>query len=350
MTSVTTLTAINDEFLSTDFSSCLIKLENVDAQLSLNGGVHILVTGSIGHNGTMRHRFSQSFFLAPQESGGYFVLNDMLRYDSLQETLLTETNDSPQERLLTEINDSLPNHVDDNTHSVTFTSEPETSGNVNETADLELPSAENVNDNVENLPANDSSPEENVLVEACTEVVSSCAENIPAAAPAPAPRASTQKDVTKQSYASVVKVTKEGTPTPPVAKPKPKPKPKPTAKVTDNVEKAVSSPVKPTNAADTTSPNDKNVLVEQGYSVYVKHLPYECTTKDVEEKFRKFGAIRPGGIQVRHRQPDGFCFGFVEFESRQSMLAAIEASPVSIGSKASIVEEKRTTTRGEQAF
>ncbi|KAB8106259.1 hypothetical protein EE612_040509 [Oryza sativa] len=345
MTSVTTLTAINDEFLSTDFSSCLIKLENVDAQLSLNGGVHILVTGSIGHNGTMRHRFSQSFFLAPQESGGYFVLNDMLRYDSLQETLLTETNDSPQERLLTEINDFLPNHVDDNTHSVTFTSEPETSGNVNETADLELPSAENVNDNVENLPANDSSPEENVLVEACTEVVSSCAENIPAAAPAPAPRASTQKDVTKQSYASVVKVTKEGTPTPPVAKPKPKPKPKPTAKVTDNVEKAVSSPVKPTNAADTTSPNDKNVLVEQGYSVYVKHLPYECTAKDVEEKFRKFGAIRPGGIQVRHRQPDGFCFGFVEFESRQSMLAAIEASPVSIGSKASIVEEKRTTTR-----
>lgn len=116
--------AINDEFLSTDFSSCLIKLENVDAQLSLNGGVHILVTGSIGHNGTMRHRFSQSFFLAPQESGGYFVLNDMLRYDSLQETLLTETNDSPQERLLTEINDFLPNHVDDNTHSVTFTSEP----------------------------------------------------------------------------------------------------------------------------------------------------------------------------------------------------------------------------------
>ncbi|KAF0907209.1 hypothetical protein E2562_015718 [Oryza meyeriana var. granulata] len=322
MTSVTTITAINDEILSTDFSSCLIKLENVDAQSSLNGGVLILVTGSFDHHGTVNQRFSQSFFLAPQESGGYFVLNDMLRY--------------VPERPPTEINDSLANHVDDNTQSVTFTSEPETSGNINETADLELPSAENVNDKIGILPANDSS----LVVEACTEVVRQCAENIPEAASAPQPSA--QKDVTKQSYASVVKVTKEGTPAPPVAKPKPKPKP--TAKVADNAEKSVPSPGKPTHAADTISPNERNVLVEHGYSVYVKNLPHDCTEEQVGEKFRKFGAIRPGGIQVRS-QPDQFCFGFVEFESRESMLAALEASPISFGSKESVVEKKRTTTR-----
>ncbi|XP_006657926.1 nuclear transport factor 2 [Oryza brachyantha] len=326
MTSVTTISGINDEILSTDFSSCLIKLENVDAQSSLSGGVLILVTGSFDHHGTVNRKFSQSFFLAPQESGGYFVLNDMLRY-------LPETPS-------TEIKDSLDNHVDDNTHSVT-TSEPETSGNVNETADLELPSAENVNDKVENLPANDNSPKENVIM-ACTEVVSQSAESIPE--PTPAPHASAQKDVTKQSYASIVKVTKESTATLPVAKPKPKPKPKSTAKVADNAEKSVSSPVIP-HATDTTSPKDKTVLVEHGYSVFVKNLPCNSTVKAIEEKFSKFGAIRPGGIQVRNRQPDGFCFGFVEFESRQSMVAAIEASPITIGSKDSIVEEKRTTTR-----
>jgi uncharacterized iron-regulated membrane protein len=80
-------------------------------------------------------------------------------------------------------------------------------------------------------------------------------------------------------FALQVKVTKEGTPTPPVAKPKPKPKPKPTAKVTDNVEKAVSSPVKPTNAADTTSPNDKNVLVGQFilcFMFYLRRKKHAC--------------------------------------------------------------------------
>uniref|UniRef100_A0A0D9X177 NTF2 domain-containing protein n=1 Tax=Leersia perrieri TaxID=77586 RepID=A0A0D9X177_9ORYZ len=324
MISVTTIAAINDKILSTDFSSSLIKLENVDAQSSLNDGVLILVTGSFGHQGTLNNRFSQSFFLAPQESGGYFVLNDMLRYEP--------------ERSAIEINDSLVNDVNDNTPSVGFTSEPETtSGNVNETADLELPSAENVNDKVENQSANDVSPKE------CTEVVNQCAENISEAAPTT--RTSAQKDVTKQSYASVVKVTKEGTTPTPVAKPKPKPKPKTTAKVADNAEKSVPSPVKPTQAADTKSSNDKNDIVERGFSVYVKNLPYDATNEMVEEKFKKFGAIKPGGIQVRNRQPDGFVFGFVEFESQESMLAAIKASPISFGSKQSFVEEKRTRTR-----
>ncbi|CAD6250866.1 unnamed protein product [Miscanthus lutarioriparius] len=43
----------------------------------------------------------------------------------------------------------------------------------------------------------------------------------------------------------------------------------------------------------------------------------------VEQEFSKFGAIKSGGIQVKC-QPDQFCFGFVKFESQQSMLAAIE--------------------------
>ncbi|KAL5196522.1 hypothetical protein ABZP36_000034 [Zizania latifolia] len=334
MTTVTTMHAINEEILSTDFTSCLIKLEDVDAQTSFNGGVLILVTGSFDQHGTANRRFCQSFFLAPQESGGYFVLNDILRY--------------VPEKPSTEINDALANHVDDNTQSVTFTAEPETTSvNVNETADLELPSAENVAVSDKVLPANDNTPvvKNVVVVEACVEVISADEENMPEAAPAPS--ASAQKDVTKQSYASVVKVTKEGTPAPPtlVGKPKPKPKPKTTAKVAENTDKSLSLPVKPTHAADTTSPNEKSVTVEHGYSIFVKNLPYNSTVEMVEEKFRKFGAIRPAGIQVRNRQVDRFCFGFVEFESRESMIAAIEASPISFGSKESYVEEKRTTTR-----
>ncbi|WP_411024858.1 hypothetical protein, partial [Salmonella sp. s57610] len=46
----------------------------------------------------------------------------------------------------------------------------------------------------------------------------------------------------------------------------------------------------------------------------------------VEEEFKKFGTIQPGGVQLRHNQVDRFGFGFVESESQQSMQAAIEAS------------------------
>jgi hypothetical protein len=50
-----------------------------DAVLSENGGVLILVTGSSTTADGVCQRFTQSFFLAPQEGGGYFVLNDILR-------------------------------------------------------------------------------------------------------------------------------------------------------------------------------------------------------------------------------------------------------------------------------
>jgi len=36
-----------------------------------------------------------------------------------------------------------------------------------------------------------------------------------------------------------------------------------------------------------------------GYSIYVKSLPLSATPAQLEEEFKKFGPIKPGGIQVR---------------------------------------------------
>lgn len=41
---------------------------------------------------------------------------------------------------------------------------------------------------------------------------------------------------------------------------------------------------------------------EPGYSIFVKSLPYNATVEMVEQEFKKFGAIKPGGVQVRNRQ------------------------------------------------
>ena len=51
----------------------------MDAQDSFSGGVIVLVTGYLTGKDTLRRKFSQSFFLAPQDKG-YFVLNDVFRY------------------------------------------------------------------------------------------------------------------------------------------------------------------------------------------------------------------------------------------------------------------------------
>jgi hypothetical protein len=70
---------INKKILSMDFSKYLTEIETADALLSHNGGVIIVVTGSLTMSDGVCQRFTQTFFLAPQESGGYFVLNDILR-------------------------------------------------------------------------------------------------------------------------------------------------------------------------------------------------------------------------------------------------------------------------------
>lgn len=56
---------------------CVIVFQELSYQLS---GVHVLVTGYLTGKDNVVRDFTQSFFLAPQERGGYYVLNDMFRY------------------------------------------------------------------------------------------------------------------------------------------------------------------------------------------------------------------------------------------------------------------------------
>ncbi|PON69681.1 Splicing factor-like protein [Trema orientale] len=82
----------------------------------------------------------------------------------------------------------------------------------------------------------------------------------------------------------------------------------------------------------------------EGHSIYVRNLPYDATVEQLEEEFKNFGPIKRDGVQVRSSK-QGFCFGFVEFESLSSMQSALEASPITIGDRQAVIEEKRTTTR-----
>jgi hypothetical protein len=72
--------AIKEYYLSTELKGCSTEIDNVDAQPSQSDGVFVVFNGSFTLPNTVKFRFSQSIFLAPQQSGGYFVMNDVLRY------------------------------------------------------------------------------------------------------------------------------------------------------------------------------------------------------------------------------------------------------------------------------
>ncbi|KAE8786700.1 putative G3BP-like protein [Hordeum vulgare] len=351
---VTTLPEISKKIMAMDFSKYLTEIETADSVLSHNGGVLIVVTGSLTMVDDCQ-RFTQSFFLAPQDGGGYFVLNDIFR-------LITQRNlengkaqnDGPVAQTV-----AVPTAVvvecptTDPVADVDVRN-PTVNGTI-------VQSNQTANGTVENNvepPAKVTKEVPKKISVAVSPSPPAQKDNPPPAqkdipkktpvAASPPPPSPAQKDVTKKTYASIVKVMKEAPPTP-VVKPKPSPKPA-TKPVTKAVEGSEKSSVKPSQTAETTPAGtsvakNKTSHDEQGYSVFIKGLPYNSTVQMVEEEFKKFGTIKPSGIQVRNNKIDQYCFGFVEFESEQSMQAAIQASPLYIGDTEVGIEQKRTSTR-----
>nr|CAD1822620.1 unnamed protein product [Ananas comosus var. bracteatus] len=331
MTSVTTMQAINEKILSLDFHNCFTEIETADSQLSYMNGVFIVVTGTLIGTDNVKRKFTQSFFLAPQQTGGYFVLNDVFRFI--------------KEDYLGGINQLVVNESENNGADGALTPEPEPTPATEHDIEVNPVSKgiADLGDEVVN-PSEDSDfseVENGNDVDPPVQVTPGDAQEASQAA-----ATVSQENVPKKSYASIVKVMK-GSPSPaPVYVPVTKPK-----TVGPNPEKPRVVPTTPANAPETTVPNDNSAPENneshdvEGYSVYIRNLPLNATAEQVEEEFKKFGTIKPGGVQVRNHKIERFCFGFVEFESLKSMQDAIEASPVLFGGRQVYVEEKKTTTR-----
>ncbi|KAB2053515.1 hypothetical protein ES319_A12G192900v1 [Gossypium barbadense] len=323
MTTVTTMQAINEKVLSLNYEDYTAEIKTADAQDSFEKGVIVLVTGCLTGKDNVRRKFTQTFFLAPQDKG-YFVLNDIFRYVEEKE-----------------LQNSVPvNGINEQASTSALTPEPEpTHDNLAEDP-LTYPEDEDVNNDAEVFdpsdkeegsviedevvePQNITSPNETVVVVDSPPVV--------------------LEDAPKKSYASIVKVMKTNTASAPVYVP------------TNNVRVAPKEPhsivsAKPAPATEVALPNSDNAPESsndneeaEGHSIYVRNLPYTATPVQLEVAFKKFGPIKRNGIQVRSNK--GFTFGFVEFENASSVQSALEASPITIGDRQAAVEEKRTNTR-----
>ncbi|XP_062174286.1 nuclear transport factor 2-like [Alnus glutinosa] len=329
MSFTTTMQAINEKILSLHYCDLSAEILTVDAQDSFNGGVLVLVTGYLTGKDSLRRKFSQSFFLAPQDKG-YFVLNDVFRYvDEGKQGLVNDVETPPSP-------DLEPSSVEQN-----HISEPATADHISEPATA---APEDVDgEEVYNPPekVEDSIEEEEAPIAEVVDQISDDWQIV-------VEPNSKMEEVPKKSYASIVKVLKENaapfsTQTLAPRKSVPKTQEQP---VTAGPPLApVSEMLVPSTNANENSSNKESEA--DGHSIYIKGLPVNATPSILENEFKKFGPIKSGGIQVRSQK--GFCFGFVEFEDASAVQCAIEASPIAINGRQAVVEEKRSTSRGNNS-
>ncbi|KAB2000091.1 hypothetical protein ES319_D12G207100v1 [Gossypium barbadense] len=324
MTTVTTMQAINEKVLSLNYEDYTAEIKTADAQDSFEKGVIVLVTGCLTGKDNVRRKFTQTFFLAPQDKG-YFVLNDIFRYVEEKELQNTVPDNGIYEQASTSALTPEPEPTHENLVEDPLTY-PEDE-DVNNGAEVFDPSDKEEGSVIEDEvvePQNITSPNETVVVVDSPPVV--------------------LEDAPKKSYASIVKVMKTNTASAPVYVP------------INNVRVAPKEPhsivsAKPAPATEVALPNSDNTPESsndneeaEGHSIYVRNLPYTATPAQLELAFKKFGPIKRNGIQVRSNK-QGFTFGFVEFENASSVQSALEASPITIGDRQAAVEEKRTNTR-----
>ncbi|KAL8111131.1 nuclear transport factor 2-like isoform X2 [Apium graveolens] len=314
MTSVTTLNDIHAKIQTLSFKNPM-KIETVDAQDSFYWGIIVVVTGSFSGTDDAKWKFTQTFFLAPQ-GNGYFVLNDVFR--CVKESGQLEINSKP---------------VDcdgDNSPTAPFV-----------TVSV-VPSVTLSENRVESEMKAGNLFNEEKGSGMVKETVSERSNHI--AQDGSLTVSSSDSSVDKQenrTCASIVKVPKvaasktgdlKWTPT--------KNSPRTPGSPNSSAEPTKSLPI--SDIGPQSSNPQKSV---EGYSIYIRNLPPKATVADVTEEFTKFGPINEGGVQVKIHKEYGYHFGFVEFQSLDSMQNAIKESPVTMWGRHVLVQEKKSSIR-----
>eukprot|EP00252_Welwitschia_mirabilis_P017890 TRINITY_DN3983_c0_g1_i2.p1 TRINITY_DN3983_c0_g1~~TRINITY_DN3983_c0_g1_i2.p1 ORF type:complete len:403 (+),score=106.26 TRINITY_DN3983_c0_g1_i2:475-1683(+) len=316
--------------MSLDYNNFKPLIKSIDAQESHDNGVLVLVTGSLTFTSGRTRYFSQSFFLAPQNKG-FFVLNDIFKY-------LDEDLQKPKENMIRE-NGNVELEAQ---ASISQTGETEQKANI----DLINQSSVAKESVLEDVQLN-SVQHKTVLTNAEENGALADQSVIPTHHEAPLPRntpTTPAKDAPKLSYASIVRKEAPAS-SPPVQRSIP-------SRVVPSVERQTSTSSSQKGSPAESGASGAAVVSEaegNGHSIYIRNLPNNATASQVEEIFKKFGVIKPSGVQVRSKQ-GGICFGFVEYEELVSVQNALEASPVLIGGKQAFVEEKKPGSGPGRAF
>ncbi|WCJ22102.1 Nuclear transport factor 2 (NTF2) family protein with RNA binding (RRM-RBD-RNP motifs) domain [Euphorbia peplus] len=337
MATASTLEGIEKMILSLDFKNCGVQILTTDAQESSGDGVIVLVTGFFTGKDDARRKFTQCFFLTPQDSRTYFVLNDVFRYVDEEEATPIKINDN-----------------DDTAPAAPLTPDPEptlVSENIVvdrsiDPLEVEVVQAEESThpldngkitsldkEEVSSLPVKTSSNEDILVSDGTAQ-----ADVLPA--PDATIASDVQDDPPKKSYASVANALNY----------KKQPfqqrilPPKPVEQLRKTVVVAPEAPPRPASIKSVEK-NNSPVIVK-GHAIFVANLPMNATVEQLTETFEKFGPIRPNGVQVRSYKQEKNCFGFVEFETAAAVQSALEVVSIKIGDRTAHIEEKKANNEG----
>ncbi|CAF2062931.1 unnamed protein product [Brassica napus] len=295
MLSFTSLQAIKEHYLACEYKGTTYDVLSVDSQRSLQDGILIMVVGFLTGKDNLKRKFSQTFYLAPQDKA-YVVVNDMYRFVDEESSLPPTVESVPEAQVAKPVDE------------------------VSKTEPVQK---------VIDAPAKKKSVN---AAEATPPVTSQKPKE---------PIAETAADGAKKSYAAMVQsLSRNAAPFQAKAAPVQKPRsmaPPPKARAAAPAPAAVGKPEKK---------SDQRIVDvdEPGTSVFVSNLPMDARAPQLYELFKGFGPIKEGGVQIRSSRASGRCFGFVSFESVasvQSMLKAAKSNPFKLGEHKLRVKEKQ---------
>ncbi|KAL2556888.1 Nuclear transport factor 2 (NTF2) family protein with RNA binding (RRM-RBD-RNP motif) domain [Forsythia ovata] len=343
---------IHQVIMSLNFT--LIEIKTINSLESLNGGVLVVVSGSVkSRDFDGCRKFVQTFFLAPQEKG-YFVLNDVFHFVDENVPLQPPAAAAQDEK-----NDYQPTisaHLPEPPVS-DYALEEEAGEYVNS---VHIEGEEPVEEYSFQEHQQEHDPEaERVQEDPALEESSVLIQD--AATTVQEPLTAAEEPVgelPKLTYASILRAPK-GKLAPSVSS---QPSFTHSTQPASNWYQASQPSVQQSNPVVSGVPDsglgpvDNGVSQEDGESksVYVKNLPSSVTSLDILQEFKNFGKIKHDGVFLRNRQDTGVCYAFVEFDDVQSVRNAIKASPVQLAGRPVYIEERKSNnsnaSRGGSKF
>lgn len=342
---------IHEVLMSLNFTG--IEIKNINSLESWNGGVLVVVTGSVkSRDFSYWRKFVQTFFLAPQDKG-YFVLNDMFHFADEE---VAHQPSAPAQEPIVDYQPTISSRLPDPPVS-DYALEEEAGEYVNSVhvegvepvqeysydEHLRQDSDPELEPELEPEPEQESKPEANRLEEETAfEETSHVLQNSLTAVHEP--QISVEEPIGKPekfTYASILRAKGRSQP-PIISQPAFTPRP-PVSEWNNAPQPPVqqqSTPPPPSSGVDSM---EESLSAQEGEpkSVYVRNLPSSVTSLDLQQEFEGFGRIKHDGIFLRNRMDTGVCYAFVEFEDIQSVWNALKASPIQLGGRKVYIEERR---------
>ncbi|CAL9157176.1 unnamed protein product [Musa hybrid cultivar] len=315
-----------------------IEIKSAQSLESWNGGVLVMVSGYVQlKEYSVRRKFVETFFLAPQEKG-YFVLNDIFHLLEEEHIHQHPTVILAHSNLDTNLN--APSSVPETVSDYILEEQLQSRDLVPSLEENDTVEKYSIPEALQQLPESDERVDESPVEDSASYPSAlDTARDPPLATPE-----EPVEEPTRQTYASILRSKgQSGQPMPhttSLSKPSQvasewAPSLQPTSQ---RPQPALVSERSVSEAAE-----EAPLIEDEGEarSVYVGNLSSSISVVDLEQVFKNFGRLRPDGVSIRSRKESDVFYAFIEYEDANGVHNALKASPIQLNGRLIHVEGRR---------